>query len=134
MIGKGVHPLSAALYLKKVEGRARLGKSIRPQSVTARTHSLTRLDGFVDSGHLRTDYHDVEDFAMIHVTFEDGTIAMVFASEIVMGGIHNWLEVCANNHRAVCNLNPNDMMQTYNPVDTQFDDIYVVEKTGTKQG
>ena len=134
MIGKGVHPLSAALYLKKVEGRARLGKSIRPQSVTARTHSLTRLDGFVDSGHLRTDYHDVEDFAMIHVTFEDGTIATVFASEIVMGGIHNWLEVCANNHRAVCNLNPNDMMQTYNPVDTQFDDIYVVEKTGTKQG
>jgi predicted dehydrogenase len=25
-------------------------------------------------------------------------------------------------------------MQTYNPVDSQFDDIYVVEKTGTKQG
>lgn len=134
MIGKGVHPLSAALYLKKVEGRARLGKPIRPKSVTARTHSLTRLEGFQDKGHLRTEYHDVEDFAMIHVTFEDGTIATVFASEIVMGGIHNWLEICANNHRAICNLNPNDMMQTYNPVDAQFDDIYVVEKTGTKQG
>ena len=39
MIGKGVHPLSAALYLKKVEGRARLGKPIRPKTVTARTHS-----------------------------------------------------------------------------------------------
>lgn len=134
MIGKGVHPLSAALYLNKVEGRARLGAPIRPKSVTARVHSLTRLDGFEGRGHLRTDYHDVEDFAMIHVTFEDGTIATVFASEIVMGGIHNWLEVCANNHRAICNLNPNDMMQTYNPVDAQFDDIYVVEKTGTKQG
>jgi len=71
---------------------------------------------------------------MVHVTFEDGTIATVFASEMVMGGIHNWLEVCANNHRTICDLNPNDMMQTYNPVDAQFDDIYVVEKTGTKQG
>lgn len=134
MIGKGVHPLSAALYLKRVEGRARFGKAIRPASVTARTHSLTDLDGFVDAGNLRADYHDVEDFAMVHVTFEDGTLATVFASEIVMGGVHNWLEVCANNHRTLCNLNPTDMMQTYNPVEKQFDDIYVVEKIGTKQG
>ncbi|MEK9724032.1 MAG: Gfo/Idh/MocA family oxidoreductase, partial [Rhodospirillaceae bacterium] len=117
LIGKGVHPLSAALYLKKVEGRARLGRPIRPTAVTARTHSLTRIDGFQDAGFLRTDYDDVEDFAMVHVVFEDGTVADVFASEIVMGGVHNWLEICANNHRAVCNLNPNDMMQTYNPAE-----------------
>lgn len=134
MIGKGVHPLSAALYLKRVEGRARFGKAIRPAAVTARTHSLTQVEGFQDAGHLRADYNDVEDFAMTHVIFEDGTLATVFASEIVMGGVHNWLEVCANNHRTICNLNPTDMMQTYNPVDKQFDDIYVVEKIGTKQG
>ncbi len=134
LIGKGVHPLSAALYLKKVEGRARFGTPIRPASVTARTHTLTQLEGFADAGHLRADYDDIEDFAMVHVVFEDGTIATVFASEIVMGGVHNWLEVCANNHRAQCNLNPNDMLQTYNPAEAQFDDIYVVEKIGTKQG
>ncbi len=134
LMGKAVHPLSAALYLKRVEGRARLGKPIRPATVSARAHSLTRLDNYIDAGHLRVDYHDVEDFSMTHVTFEDGTIATVFASEIVMGGVHNWLEVCANNHRTVCNLNPANLMQTYNPVDAQFDDIYVVEKTGTKQG
>jgi len=134
MIGKGVHPLTAALYLKRVEGRARFGKAIRPASVTARTHSLTSLEGFVDAGHLRADYRDVEDFAMIHVIFEDGTLATVFASEIVMGGVHNWLEICANNHRTQCRLNPTDMMETYNPAEAQFDDIYVVEKIGTKQG
>jgi predicted dehydrogenase len=134
MIGKGCHPLTAALYLKKVEGRARFGKPIRPASVTARAHTLTQLPGFVDTGHLRADYNDIEDFAMIHVTFEDGTIATVFASEVVLGGVHNWLEVCAGNHRAICNLNPSNQMQTYNPVESQFDDIYVVEKIGTKQG
>ncbi len=134
MIGKGVHPLSAALYLKRVEGRARFGRAIRPATVTARTHCLTQLEGYVDAGHLRADYQDVEDFALIHVVFDDGTLATLFASEIVMGGVHNWLEVCANNHRTQCNLNPTDMMQTYNPVDKQFDDIYVVEKIGTKQG
>ena len=134
LIGKAVHPLTAALYLKRVEGRHRNGTPIRPAAVSARVHDITRLDGFVDRGHLRTDYHDVEDFAVLHVVFEDGTIADIFASEIVMGGIHNWLEVMANNHRTVCNINPNTAMQTYNPVEAQFADIYVVEKIGTKQG
>jgi predicted dehydrogenase len=134
LIGKGVHPLTAALYLKRVEGRARNGRPIRPAAVSARMHSLTRLDGFDDRGFLRTDYHDVEDFSAAHVVFEDGTVADIFASEIVMGGIHNWLEVMANNHRAVCNINPNTAMQTYNPAEDQFRDIYVVEKIGTKQG
>ena len=134
LIGKAVHPLSAALYLKRVEGRRRTGKPIQPASVTCRTHEITRLPDYEDKGFLRTDYHDVEDFSLIHVVFEDGTIADIFASEIVMGGIHNWLEVMANNHRSVCNINPNTAMQTYNPRDSQFDDIYVVEKIGTKQG
>ena len=134
LIGKGVHPLTAALYLKRVEGRARNGKPIRPAAVSARTHAVTRLGGFIDRGFLRTDYHDVEDFSATHVVFEDGTIADIFASEIVMGGIHNCLEVMANNHRAVCNINPNTAMQTYNPAEDQFRDIYVVEKIGTKQG
>ena len=134
MVGKGCHPLTAALYLKRVEGRARNGTPIRPAAVSARTHAITQLDGFIDQGHLRADYHDIEHFSVMHVVFEDGTIADIFASEIVMGGVHNWLEVCANNHRAVCNINPNTAMQTYNPVDAQFDDIYVVEKIGTKQG
>ena len=70
----------------------------------------------------------------MHVTFEDGTVATVFASDIVLGGIHNWLEVCANNHRSVCNINPNTAMQVYNPLDANFKDIYTVEKIGTKQG
>jgi predicted dehydrogenase len=134
LIGKGVHPLTAALYLKRVEGRARNGRPIRPAAVSARMHSLTRLPGYADRGFLRTDYHDIEDFSATHVIFEDGTVADIFASEIVMGGIHNWLEVMANNHRAICNINPNTAMQTYNPADAQFRDIYVVEKIGTKQG
>jgi predicted dehydrogenase len=134
LIGKAVHPLTAALYLKRAEGRARTGTPIRPKAVSARVHSLTRLDGFRDQGFLRTDYHDVEDFSAAHVLFEDGTIADIFASEIVMGGIHNWLEVMANNHRTLCNINPNNAMLTYNPREDQFRDIYVVEKIGTKQG
>jgi len=134
MIGKGCHPLTAALYLKRVEGNARAGEPIRPRSVSARTHAITRLENFRDEGHIRCDYHDIDDFSLMHVVFEDGTIADIIASDIILGGIHNWLEVAANNHRSICNINPNTAMQTYNPVDENFKDIYVVEKTGTKQG
>jgi predicted dehydrogenase len=134
MIGKGCHPLTAALYLKRVEGRARDGKPIRPKAVTARTHALTRMPSFRDEGHIRSDYFDIDDFSVMHVVFDDGTIATIFASDIILGGIHNWLEVAANNHRTVCNINPNTAMQAYNPLEANFKDIYVVEKTGTKQG
>jgi len=134
LIGKGCHPLTAAMYLKRVEGRTRDGRPIRPRSVSARTHVITKLPGFRDEGHIRKDYYDIDDFSVMHVEFEDGTIADIFASDIVVGGIHNWLDVCANNHRTTCNINPNTAMQTYNPVEANFKDIYVVEKIGTKQG
>ena len=134
MIGKGCHPLSAALHLKRVEGQVRSGKPIRPRSVTARCHAITRLPDFRDEGHIRCDYHDIDDWSMMHVIFEDGTCATVFASDIILGGIHNWLEVSTNNHRTICNINPNTAMATYNAVEANFNDIYVVEKIGTKQG
>ncbi|MEO5998849.1 MAG: Gfo/Idh/MocA family oxidoreductase, partial [Chitinophagaceae bacterium] len=113
MMGKGCHPLSAAIYFKHVEGRARNGKAIRPKSISARTHAITRMPGFKDEGYLRTTYTDIEDFAMLHVVFEDGTLADVFASELVMGGVHNCIEVNTTNHRTICNINPNTSMQAY---------------------
>jgi predicted dehydrogenase len=134
LVGKGCHPLTAALYLKQVEGRARDGRPIRPASVSARVHEITRLPGFRDRGFLRTDYEDVEDYSQLHVTFDDGTVADVFSTELVLGGVHNWLDVFANNHRTSCRLNPVDLLTTYNPEASQLHDVYVVEKIGTKEG
>jgi predicted dehydrogenase len=134
LVGKGCHPLTACLYLKQVEGRARDGRPIRPASVSCRVHAITRLPAFRDRGYLRTDYEDVEDYSQLHVVFDDGTVADVFATELVLGGVHNWLEVFANNHRTTCRLNPVNLLDTYNPAAEQFRDVYVVEKTGTKEG
>jgi predicted dehydrogenase len=133
IMGKSVHPLTAALYLKSVEGRVR-NTEIRPVSVTARTHSLTRNKNYQDDGFLRTGYKDIEDYGTLHICFSDGTIGDIFASEVVMGGVYNHMEVYASNHRTVININPNTALQTYNPQKEQFDDLYVVEKIGTKEG
>jgi predicted dehydrogenase len=134
LVGKGCHPLSAALYLKRVEGEARDGKPIRPATVSARTHEITKLKSFRDDGYLRTSYDDIEDYAQTHIQFADGTVADIFASEIVLGGVHNWLEVMCNNHRTRCNLNPIDALETFNAKEELLKDVYITEKLGTKQG
>ncbi len=134
LIGKGCHPVSAALYLKRVEGETRNGVPIRPATVSARTHEITRLPNFQDEGFLRTGYDDVEDYAQIHIKFSDGTVADIFASELVMGGVSNWLEVFGNNHRTRCNMNPVNALETFNPREDILKDVYVIEKTSTKQG
>jgi predicted dehydrogenase len=134
LVGKGCHPLSTVLYLKRVEGQTRDGLAIRPATVSARTHEITRLPAYRDEGFLRTAYEDVEDYAQIHVKFSDGTVADIFSSELVVGGVHNWLEVVCNNHRTRCNLNPIDALETFNPREETFRDVYITEKLGTKQG
>jgi predicted dehydrogenase len=134
VVGKSCHPLSALLFLKQIEGRSLYGKPIRPKTVSARTHEITRNPRFINRGFLRTDYKDIEDYCQIHVVFDDGMVADVFASEIVMGGVHNWLEIFANNHRTRCNLSPVNAVELYNPREEQLSDVYIVEKIGTKQG
>ncbi len=134
LIGKGVHPLGGILYLKRIEGLATLGRPIRPVAVTARTHELTRLPGYRNAGFLRTDYRDIEDYGMIHVVFEDGTVGDIVTSEIVLGGIYDYVEVFANNHRTRCMISPTELAMTYNPKAEQYKDIYLIEKTSTKEG
>jgi len=134
LIGKGCHPLGGMLYLKRAEGIARHGAPIRPASVSARTHQLTRLAGYRDAGLIRTDYHDVEDYGFMHVVFEDGTVGDVTASEVALGGIYDYIEVFANNHRTRCRISPTGLMDTYNPRAEQYKDIYLIEKASTQEG
>ena len=134
LMGKGCHPLGGMLYLKRVEGLARDGRPIRPAAVTARTHQLTRLKGYHDAGFIRTDYHDIEDYGIMHVTFDDGTVCDAITSEVVLGGIYDYIEVFANNHRTRCHISPLPMAETYNPKAAQYEDIYLVEKISTKEG
>lgn len=133
-IGKGCHPLGAILYLKRIEGLARLGKPIRPVAVSARTHELTRLPGYDDRGFIRTDYLDIEDSGWMHVIFEDGTFGDIITGEVVLGGIYDYVEVFANNHRTRCRLSPTDLTDFYNPQAKQFEGLYLMEKISTQEG
>ena len=134
LIAKGCHPLGAVLYLKRKEGMARLGRPIRPAFVSARTHSITKIAGFEDKGFIRTTYQDTEDYALLHVVFDDGTVGDITASELVLGGIYDFVEVFANNHRTRCRMSPVNVLDVYNPRHEQFKDLYLVEKISSNEG
>jgi len=133
LISTGSHPLGGILYLKRIEGAA-ANKAIRPKSVSARIHTLTRNDSYKDAGFLRKDYIDVEDYGWAHVVFEDGTVGDIIAGATVLGGINDYIDVFANNHRSRLNINPTTLMETYNPKAEQFHDIYINYGITTNEG
>ncbi|HET6430134.1 MAG TPA: gfo/Idh/MocA family oxidoreductase, partial [Phycisphaerae bacterium] len=67
-------------------------------------------------------------------TFTDGTVGDILSGEVVLGGIYNYVEVFANNHRTRCNLSPAALLETFNPSGPQLADVYTVEKISTKEG
>ncbi len=134
LIGKGCHPLGGVLYLKRKEGLARTGRPIRPAAVSCRTHAITRRPSFEDRGYLRTTYKDTEDYAFLHVVFDDGMIADVMTSELVLGGVYDFVEVFANNHRTRCHIQPVRVVDLYSPDKKEFAGMDLMEKISSNEG
>jgi len=133
LLGKGCHPLGAALYLKRWEGEARSGKPIRPVSVVASTARLTAMPSF-KPGFIQTGWVDVEDWGTMVVHFDDGSVAQITAADTVLGGIKNYLVAYGSNAVVQANINPNTAVQAYAPAPDIFGDEYITEKIETKGG
>jgi predicted dehydrogenase len=117
------------LRLKAIEGH-------RARRVVAETASLTKVASFAAEPRqfLRTGYSDVEDWGCMTVTFTDGTVGEVTASDTVLGGVRNRLTVFASNAVVEANLNPNSAVRAYAPDPSVFEAEYLSEKLETKAG
>jgi predicted dehydrogenase len=135
LLGKGCHPLGAALALKRDEGLRRAGVAIRPQSVIAETRSLTKIATFgAVPTPVRSGYEDVEDFGVLVCTFDDGTIAEIVGADTTLGGVRNVLTAYATNAVVEANLNPNSAVRAYAPDADAFAGAYLNEKLETHAG
>jgi predicted dehydrogenase len=136
LLGKGCHPLAAALYLKRAEGIARDGRPIRPRTVVAEIGHLTHNPIFAaeQPKFIQAGWHDVEDWGALLVTFEDRSVAQITASDAVLGGIRNTLTVYGSRAVAEANLNPNTACVAYAPSAEIFASEYISEKIETKAG
>lgn len=137
LLGKACHPLGGALYLKADEGQRMRGRPIRPSAVVAEVAQLTETAAYRERGpqFLRTvEGADVEDWGSMLVTFDDGTVAQITASDGVLGGIRNQMAIYTGRATIMCNINPNDAVVAYAPDPAVFAGEYLTEKLETTAG
>lgn len=136
LLRTGSHAIGGVCHIKHAEGLARSGKPIRPVSVMAETAFLTRIEHFVNEPvkYLKTGLADCEDWGAAYITFEDGSVADVCSSDVVLGGIYNHMDIFMSTGRIACRMNPMDAVMAYAPADDSFGDEYIAEKISTRQG
>lgn len=136
LLRTGSHPVGGVLHLKQYEGLQKNGEPIRPESVVAEVANLTRMESFLaeEQKYLKHELVDCEDWGAALITFEDGSVAEVVSSDVVLGGIYNQMEIFCSNGRIRCNMNPNNQVMGYAPAEDSFGDEYLAEKISTREG
>lgn len=112
LIRVGSHPLAGVLYIKKEEAKYR-DISIEIESLVADMGQITSHLSEEDLQYHTIRVNDVEDFANVSITFTDGSKAVVMASDTVLGGTKNYVEVYSNNAVMINNLTPIDALNVY---------------------
>lgn len=129
----GTHPMGGMLWLKQQEAIAR-GETITIQSVSCDVGRATQCLTEEEHRYISARPEDVEDFGVITVTFSDGTKAICIASDTVLGGTRNYIEVYGNNTALNCNITPTDLLNTYFLDEDGLDNVDISEMLPRKLG
>jgi len=132
-IRTGSHPLSAILWLKSTEGKIR-GENISVEKVLADMSCITPSLTEYEHRHIAARPEDVEDFGVVLITFSDGTKAVVMATDMLLGGSKNYIELYCNDAVINCKLTMSNLMETYFLDENQLEDVYLSEMLPSKIG
>ena len=133
LVRTGTHPLTGMLWLKQQEAAAR-GETITVKSVSADVGVTTACLTEYEHRHISARPEDVEDYAAVTVTFSDGTKCLTIASDTVLGGSKNYIEVYSNDSALMCNITPTDILNTYFLDEEGLEDVYLAEMLPAKLG
>lgn len=133
LIRMGCHPLSAVLYLKQVEAKAR-GETIDVASVTSDVGNVTASLKPEERAYIKANPVDVEDWGTLTATFSDGTKATVFSGDMIMGGVRNLIETYTSGGSLFANITPNTHLTSYQTSEEKLANVYITEKVDRKTG
>jgi predicted dehydrogenase len=133
LIRMGCHPLSAVLYLKQVEAKAR-GETIRVASVTCDVGNVAACLKPEERTYIKANPVDVEDWGTLTTTFSDGTKATIFSGDMIMGGVRNLIETYTSGGSLFANITPNTHMMSYQTSEEKLASVYITEKVDRKTG
>jgi predicted dehydrogenase len=132
-IRTGAHPLSAILWLKQQEALAH-GTEIRVKSVMADMGRITPGLSEYEHRHIAADPIDVEDCGTVILTFSDDSRAVIIATDTLLGGSKNYIELYCNDAAINCNLTMSDLMSTYFLDEDNLENVYLSEMLPSKTG
>lgn len=132
-IRTGTHPLSAILWLKQQEAKAR-NVEIKVKSVIADMARITPSLSDYEHRHIAARPHDVEDCGTVIIEFSDGTRAVVIATDTLLGGSKNYVELYCNDAAIYCTLTLNNLMSTYFLDEDGLDNVPISEMLPSKTG
>ena len=132
-IRTGSHPLSAILWLKQQEAEVR-GETITVESVLADMGRVTPSLTEYEHRHIAARPIDVEDTGTVILTFSDGSSAVVIATDTLLGGSKNYIELYCNDAAINCILTMNDAMSTYLLDEDGMDGVCLSEMLPAKTG
>jgi predicted dehydrogenase len=133
LIRMGCHPLSAILFLKQIEAKAR-GERITVIDVTADVGNVAACLSAEEKKYIKANPIDVEDWGMLSLTFSDGTKGTIFSGDMIMGGVRNLVETYTSGGSLFANITPNNHMTTYLTDETKLGGVYITEKVDRKTG
>ncbi len=133
LIRMGCHPLSAVLYLKQVEAKAR-SERITVSAVTADVGNVAACLAERERAYIKANPVDVEDWGVLALTFSDGTKATVFSGDMIMGGVRNVVETYTNGGSLFANITPNNHLMSYLTDEEKLAAVYITEKVDRKTG
>jgi predicted dehydrogenase len=133
LIRMGCHPLSAVLYLKQVEAKAR-GERIAVSAVTADVGNVAACLADGERTYIKAKPVDVEDWGTLTLTFSDGTKSTVFSGDMIMGGVRNVVEAYTNGGSLFANITPNNHLMSYLTDEDKLASVYITEKVDRKTG
>ncbi len=111
-IRTGSHPLSAILWLKQKEAEAR-NEQIELVNVIADMGQVTSYLNDYEHRHISAKPNDVEDCGTVILTFSDNSKAVIIATDTLLGGSKNYIQLYCNDIAINCNLTLSDLMETY---------------------
>ena len=132
-IRTGAHPLSAILWLKQLEATVR-GEEIYVKNVFADMGQITKGPSQYEHRHIAAEPLDVEDCGTVLLNFSDGSKAVVIATDTLLGGSKNYVELYCNDAAIYCNLTMSDLMSTYFLDEDHLEDVYISEMLPSKLG
>ena len=129
----GCHPLTGILWLKQQEAQAR-GEEITIRSITADVGKATSCLTEEEHRHIVAHPEDVEDVGTISITYSDGTKALIIASDVVLGGTKNYIEIYSNDSAMTCNITPTNLLETYFLDEQGIEEFDLAEMLPSKLG